>query len=224
MADQDITSYNFDGGSALTESGDFLTGSSAGYPLNPMEGASGGFDTLYTNIALSRDTLPRVEATFREFNEKPELKFVKESFVVTQKADTLDYLDVAYFFHPLQNFSDFQKQTFTIGSLNSVNIDPGSFEGTLGEASMIIARAYYLPESNTDERVLFWDYKGSTRNLMGKIMILTGAIKKDLHWKGWDLDPFSTYGQTGPADISNGGLSFTNPTSKTVKLTIITAN
>jgi hypothetical protein len=224
VADQDISSYNFDGGSALTDGGDQIAGGSAGYPLNPMAGASGGFETVYTNIAINRDSLPRIEATFREFNEKPELRFIKESLVVTQKAATLDYLDVASFFHPLQDFSDFQKQTFTIGPLNSVNIDSGSFEGTLGEASMIIARAYYLPESAVDERILFWDYKGNSRNIMGKFMVLTGAIKKDLHWKGWDLDPFSTYGHTGPANIGNGGLSFTNPTSKTVKLTIITAN
>ena len=224
MADQDIASYNFDGGSAFSDGGNQIAGGSAGYPLNPMAGTTGGFDTLYTNLAINRDSLLRIEATFREFNEKPELRFVKESLVVTQKADTLDYLDIASFFHPLQDFSDFQKQTFTIGPLNSVNIDPGSFEGTLGEASMIVARAYYLPESKADERILFWDYKGNSRNIMGKFMVLTGAIKKDLHWKGWDLDPFSTYGHTGPANIGNGGLSFSNPTSKTVKLTIITAN
>ena len=224
MADQDIASYNFDGGSAFSDGGNQIAGGSAGYPLNPMSGTTGGFDTLYTNLAINRDSLLRIEATFREFNEKPELRFVKESLVVTQKADTLDYLDIASFFHPLQDFSDFQKQTFTIGHLNSVNIDPGSFEGTLGEASMIVARAYYLPESKADERILFWDYKGNSRNIMGKFMVLTGAIKKDLHWKGWDLDPFSTYGHTGPANIGNGGLSFSNPTSKTVKLTIITAN
>ena len=224
MADQDISSYNFDGGSAFSDGGNQIAGGSAGYPLNPMAGTTGGFDTLYTNLAINRDSLLRIEATFREFNEKPELRFVKESLVVTQKADTLDYLDIASFFHPLQDFSDFQKQTFTIGPLNSVNIDPGSFEGTLGEASMIVARAYYLPESKADERILFWDYKGNSRNIMGKFMVLTGAIKKDLHWKGWDLDPFSTYGHTGPANIGNGGLSFSNPTSKTVKLTIITAN
>ena len=224
MADQDIASYNFDGGSAFSDGGNQIAGGSAGYPLNPMSGTTGGFDTLYTNLAINRDSLLRIEATFREFNEKPELRFVKESLVVTQKADTLDYLDIASFFHPLQDFSDFQKQTFTIGPLNSVNIDPGSFEGTLGEASMIVARAYYLPESKADERILFWDYKGNSRNIMGKFMVLTGAIKKDLHWNGWDLDPFSTYGHTGPANIGNGGLSFSNPTSKTVKLTIITAN
>jgi hypothetical protein len=192
VADQDITDYNFDGGSALSSGGDELAGGPAGYALNPMQGASGGFDTVYTNIAVTRETLPRIEATFTEFNEKPELRFIKESFVVTQKAATVDYLDVANFFHPLQNFSDFQKQTFTIGSLNSVNIDPGSFEGTLGEASMIVAMAYYLPEAKADEKMIFWDYKGETRNVMGKFMILTGAIKEDAHWKGWDLDPFST--------------------------------
>ena len=108
MADQDIASYNFDGGSAFSDGGNQIAGGSAGYPLNPMSGTTGGFDTVYTNLASNRDSLPRIEATFREFNEKPELRFVKESLVVTQKADTLDYLDIASFFHPLQDFSDFQ--------------------------------------------------------------------------------------------------------------------
>lgn len=224
MSDQNSSTYNFDGGTALSNGSDSLPAGSAGYPLDPMEGASGGFDTVYTNIALTRDTLPRIDATFREFNEKPELKFVKESFVVTQKANTLDYLDVASFFHPLQSFSDFQKQTFEIGPQNSVNIDTGGFQGTSGEASMIVARAYYLPEATPDERLLFWDYKNGGRNTMGKLMILTGAVKEGTHWRGWDLDPFSTYGHTGPANVGAGGISFTNPTSRVVKLTIITAN
>jgi len=224
VSDQNSSTYNFDGGTAFSSGSDSLPAGSAGYPLDPMAGASSGFDTVYTNIAITRDTLPRIDATFREFNEKPELKFIKESFVVTQKANTLDYLDVASFFHPLQEFSDFQKQTFEIGPQNSVNIDTGGFEGTSGEASMIVARAYYLPEANSDEKLLFWDYKNGGRNTMGKIMILTGAIKEGTNWKGWDLDPFSTYGHTGPANVGEGGISFTNPTNKVVKLTIITAN
>lgn len=217
---------NFEGGSAASTGSDIFPGGSASFPLSPMEGTTGPqtFVTTYTNIALTKATLPRIDATFKEFNEQPEIKFIKESFDVVQKADTLDYLNVADFFHPLQSFSDFQKQTFVIGPRNSVNIDPSGFEGTLGEASMLIARAYYLPETESDEKILFWDYKGLGRNTMGQFMILTGAIKEDLHWKGWDLDPFSTYGHTGDANSSQGGFIFTNPTNKNVKLTILTAN
>lgn len=222
----DNNNLNFEGGSAFNSSGDILPGGSAGYPLNPMQGVTGPqeFITKYTNIALTKDTLQRVDATFKEFNEQPEIKFIKESFDVIQKADTLDYLDVADFFHPLQSFSDFQKQTFVIGPRNSVNLDPSGFEGTSGESSMLIARAYYLPETPADQKILFWDYKGIGRNTMGQFMILTGAIKEDTHWKGWDLDPFSTYVHTGDADSSQGGFIFTNPTDNNVKLTIITAN
>ena len=217
---------NFEGGSAYSTGGDIFPGGSAGYPLSPMEGVTGpqDFVTTYTNIALKKETLERIDATFKDFNQQPEIKFIKESFNVVQQADTLDFLNLADFFHPLQSFSDFQKQTFIIGPRNSVNIDPSGFEGTLGEASMVMARAYYLPETPADEKVLFWDYKGMGRNTMGQFMVLTGAVKEDAHWKGWDLDPFSTYGHTGPANLSQGGFTFTKPTDNNVKLTIITAN
>ncbi len=217
---------DFDGGSALSVGTNNFPGGSAGFALDPMEGTTGPqtFVTTYTNIAQKKADLTRVNATFRDFNDQPEIKFIKESFDVIQQADTLDYLDVASFFHPLQSFSDFQKQTFIIGPRNSVNLDPSGFEGTSGEASMLMARAYYLPETEEDEKILFWDYKGMGRNVMGQFMVLTGAIKEDSHWKGWDLDPFSTYGHTGPADSAQGGFIFTNPTERNVKLTIITAN
>jgi hypothetical protein len=217
---------DFDGGSALSTGDVIFPGGSASFPLNPMEGTTGPqiFVTKYTNIARTREDLVRVNATFRDFNVQPEIKFTKESFDVVQQAETLDYLNVASFFHPLQSFSDFQKQTFIIGPRNSINLDPSGFEGTLGEASMLMARAFYLPETPIDEKILFWDYRGSGRNLMGQFMVLTGAIKEDSSWKGWDLDPFSTYGHTGSADSANGGFIFTNPTDRNVKLTIITAN
>lgn len=224
MADQDISTNNFDGGGASPDGVSTITGGSAGFPLAPMEGASGGFITQYTNIALTKEVLPRVDATFKDFNDQPELRFIKESFRVVRKADTLDAVNVADFFHPLQDFSGYEKQTFSIGSTNSVNIDPSSFESTNGEVSMLMARAYYLPEANPNERILFWDYKNTGRNPMGQFMVLTGAVKDGANWKGWNVDPFSTYGHTGPANISNGGFIFTNPTPWTVKLTIIIAN
>ncbi len=222
----DNNNLNFDGGTANSVGSVEIPGGSAGYALDPMEGTTGPqtFVTTYTNIAITKATLPRINATFKDFNDQPEIKFIKESFDVVQQADTLDYLNVAAFFHPLQSFSDFQKQTFVIGPRNSVNLDPSGFEGTSGESSMLIARAYYLPETEQDEKVLFWDYKGRGRNTMGQFMILTGAIKEDTHWKGWDLDPFSTYGHTGDANSEQGGFIFTNPTNKNVKLTILTAN
>lgn len=217
---------NYDGGTANSVGGVNIPGGSAGFALDPMQGTTGPqiFVTTYTNIALTKATLPRIDATFRDFNDQPQIKFIKESFDVVQQADTLDYLNVAAFFHPLQSFSDFQKQTFVIGPRNSVNLDPSGFEGTSGESSMLIARAYYLPETEEDQKVLFWDYKGMGRNTMGQFMILTGAIKEDTHWKGWDLDPFSTYGHTGNPNPELGGFVFTNPTDKNVKLTILTAN
>jgi hypothetical protein len=217
---------NFNGGSANSTEGLSIPGGSAGFALDPMQGTTGSqtFSTTYTNIALTKATLPRIDATFRDFNDQPEIRFIKESFNVVQKSDVLDYINVSDFFHPLQSFSDFQKQTFVIGPRNSINLDPSGFEGTSGESSMLIARAYYLPETEEDEKILFWDYKGMSRNVMGQFMILTGAIKEDTHWKGWDLDPFSTYGHTGGANSSQGGFIFTNPTDKNVKLTILTAN
>ena len=55
-------------------------------------------------------------------------------------------------------------------------------------------------------------------------MILSGSIKNGSAWHGWDIDPFSDYSHSTPPDINEGGISFTNPTEKTVKLTILTAN
>jgi hypothetical protein len=225
VADQDVSSFNFDGGSASNTSfNQTVAGGSAGFALSPTEGGTAAFVTQYTNIALTKEQFPRINATFKDFNDQPEVRFIKESFRVVQKADTLDTVNLADFFHPLQNFSDFQKQTFNIGPHNSANLDPSSFDSTLGEVSFIIARANYLPEAGVNERILFWDYKNTGRNTMGQFMVLTGAVKNGLSWKGWNVDPFSTYDHNGPANITAGGFTFTNPTQWTVKLTIITAN
>ena len=89
---------------------------------------------------------------------------------------------------------------------------------------MLIARAHYLPETTEDQKVLFWDYKANERNIMGEIMVLTGAIKNGSQCKGWDVDPFSTYGHTGNDNSYNGGFIFTNPTDYNVKLIVIAAN
>ena len=215
---------NFYGGSASAPGPEFFTGGSAGYPLDPLGGSTGGFETKYTNIAEVTRDLERVEATFKRFNDPIEIEFIKESFRVNQQSQTLNSLDLVDFFHPLQDFSEFQKVSMIIGPRSSANLDPGSFYGTTGEVSMLIARANYLPETPEDQKILFWDYKANERNIMGEIMILTGAIKDGSQWRGWDVDPFSTYGHTGNANNANGGFTFTNPTDYNVKLTVIAAN
>ncbi len=215
---------NFYGGSASETGSEFFVGGSAAYPLDPLGGATGGFETRYTNIAEVTRDLERIEATFKRFNDPVELEFTKESFTVTQQSQTLNSIDLVDFFHPLQSFSEYQKVSMIIGPRASANLDPGSFYGTTGEVSMLIAKAEYLPETPEDQKVLFWDYKASERNIMGEIMILTGAVKNGSQWRGWDVDPFSTYGHTGNANSANGGFIFTNPTDYNVKLTVIAAN
>jgi hypothetical protein len=224
MADQDPTNIpDFDGGNAVSTGQNFLGGSST-YASTP-QGASGSeFKMVYTNVAKVRSDLERVNKTFKEFNDPYELKFVGTSFTINKKAVTSDSLDISDFFHPLLDFSEYQKQTFVIGTGTTINIDPSSFYMTLGVVSFVICKAEYLPESSPDDRVLFWDYLGNTRNIMGEIMILSGAVKENVSWYGWDLNPYSTVGQTGPVNVSQGGLSFTNPTGYSVRLTIITAN
>lgn len=219
---------NYDGGSSTSpitgEISGGVSNSQIGPNQPPVNGATGSFKTTYKNIALELDQFKSIEATFQRFNEPVGVKFIKESFDVVYQSQVLDFLDVVDFFHPLQSFSNYQKQTIIINPTTSFNLDPGSFSETNGEISMLIARAEYLPEADDTDKVLFWDYLGSQRNLMGEFMVLTGAIKNGSNWKGWDIDPFSTYNHSGPLNSANGGFIFTNPTTLTVKLTIIIAN
>lgn len=228
---------NYDGGSSSQfPGGDEIYGGGSNFPIgpnqyptnqpiqNPLGGPTGAFNMEYRNIALNKNQFKIIDATFQRFNEPIGLKFIKESFDVVYQSQVLDFLDVAEFFHPLQSFSNYQKQTIVINPATSFNLDPGSFTNTNGEISMLIARAEYLPEAKGDDRILFWDYLASQRNIMGGFMVLTGAIKKGYSWKGWDMDPFSTYDHVDIPNSANGGFIFTNPTSMTVRLTIITAN
>ena len=130
---------DFYGGSASEIGSEFFSGGSAAYPIDPLGGSTGGFVTRYTNIAEITRDLERVEATLKRFNDPVEIKFIKESFKVVQQSQTLNYLDLIDFFHPLQNFSEFQKVSMIIGPRSSANLDPGSFYGTTGEDSMLIA-------------------------------------------------------------------------------------
>jgi hypothetical protein len=223
MIDQNDEILNIDGGSSLNSSPE-ISGGDSSYPLSPQSsGSTGGFFTNYTNVALLNRDLRRINATFRRFNDSPKVKFIKEYYSVIRKEETMDKISLADFFHPLQSFSDYQKQTIVIDPLTTINLDP-SFYSTEGEVSLIVAKAEYLPEAENNEKILFWDYGNTPRKIMGSIMILSGAIKNGSSWHGWDVDPFSDYEHSSPPDINEGGISFTNPTEKTVKLTILTAN
>lgn len=217
---------NYVGGDSLQTDGQQIFGGDSDFVLNPMgtTGSTGGFVTEYRNIALTRSQFRSIEATFQRFNNPTQLKFIRESLRVIQGAETYDTLDLKSFFHPLQNFSNYQKQTIVIYPETSFTLDPGSFSATNGEISLLIAKAEYLPESEEVEQVLFWDYKANERNIMGKLLVLTGAIKRGSSWRGWDVDPYPSSNNTGIPNGASGGFIFTNPTTKAVKLTIITAN
>jgi hypothetical protein len=215
---------NIDGGNSLNPGSEVFGGNSE-YPLSPQEsGSTGGFFTNYTNVALISRDLRRINATFRRFNDKPKVKFIKEYYSVVRKEETMDKISLSEFFHPLQSFSEYQKQTIVLDPLTSINLDPSSFYSTEGEVSLIVVKAEYLPEAESNEKMIFWDYGNTPRKIMGSIMILSGSIKNGSIWHGWDIDPFSDYNHTTPPDINEGGISFTNPTQKTVKLTILIAN
>ena len=218
-------SLNFDGGDSGGGGIDFPGGNST-YAQSPLQGSPTGglFITKYTNIAQTQAQFPRVNATFRDFNIQPALRFSEEKIKVTQRAETLDFLNLVSFFHPIQSFSEFQKQTFVINPRSTINLDPFSFTTTNGEVSLIMARAYYLPEATPESMLLFWDYQGNDRNVMGQIMVLSGSVKNSSAWEGWDLNPFTDVNHTDPANISLGGLSFTNPTDLNVKLSILVSS
>jgi len=229
LADRDsVQVENFDGGNSQSSGIDFSAGDST-YASSPLNDPSGGtasdkFLTRYTNIALNRDQFQRINATFKDFNDPPEVRFIENSIRVVQKAQTLDSLSLVEFFHPLQDFSDYEQQTFVINPRTTVNIDPGGFDTTNGNVSMIFCRAYYLPEATSDQKVLFWEYEGGPRNTMGQIMVLTGGVKNGSSGNGWSVNPFPEYSHTQPPLINLGGLSFTNPNDINVKLSIILAS
>ena len=224
MADPNDEILNIDGGNSSNSSSE-ISGGNSEYPLSPQPaGATGGFLSNYTNIALIKSDLKRIDATFRRFNDQPKVKFIKEYYSVVRKEETMDKVSLAEFFHPFQSFSEYQKQTVVIDPLTTINLDPSSFYSTEGEVSLIVVKAEYLPEADPNEKMIFWDYGNTPRKIMGSIMILSGSIKNGSIWHGWDIDPFSDYAHTTNPDINDGGISFTNPTEKTVKLIILTAN
>jgi FkbM family methyltransferase len=140
---------NIDGGNSSNSSSE-ISGGNSEYPLSPQSsGATGGFLSNYTNIALIKSDLKRINATFIRFNDRPKVKFIKEYYSVIRKEETMDKVSLAEFFHPLQSFSEYQKQTVVIDPLTTINLDPSSFYSTEGEVSLLVVKAEYLPEADS---------------------------------------------------------------------------
>jgi len=182
-------------------------------PIPP--GASGAeFETTYTIVAHTIQDIERIQLTFCDFNESRRIRFFQEAFNVVWKQDTEESLDLKSFFHPLQDFSGFQNQTFAIQPLSYFYFDPGYFAETNDQIGFLFARAYYLPEAG-EYKEMYWSYGPDGKEdpdcqnyVMGDFLSLSGAIKEGATGNAWN----------------SKGFYFTNPTEYVVKLKIITAN
>ena len=204
------------------------TGSNAFFGLgtaNPglKAGQTGPFTTQYTLIANTEGSLRRVNLTFSNFNDPHEVRLFNTSLNVVYQATTDDKLDLVDFFHPIQSFSGYQKQTFVIGPDTSINLDPGDFDTTYGEVSLVMAKADYYADATEDQRVLYWHYNSIERYVMSDFMVLSGQVKPYASWKGWEVYP-DVSNQVGFTGAATGGFIFSNPTEYSVKLTILTAS
>ena len=191
-----------------------LDGTYSTGPINP--GGSGSeFLVDYTITAKTIEDLDRVKLTLSDFNEKRNLRFFQDGFNVVWKQDIEDGIKLSDFFHPLQDFSGYQKQTFVIESNSYIYLDPGYFQETNGNIGFLFARAYYLPKDSDEETpTLYWNYGASGSSgpfetyVMGNLLCLSGVTVEGSTGSGWNSE----------------GFYFTNPTDKNVKLKIITAN
>ena len=212
--------YNYDGGNASDESGLYLADSSKAENIF-IPGGSADFLVDYAIIAPNKTALRRVNLTFANFNDPVNIRFYNTALNVSWQKFTEVTLDLVSFFHPLQNFSNYQKQTFNIPARTTVNFDTGNFDETYGEASLIMVQAEYLPHLVDDPfNLIYWNYKNSPRYVMGEFMVLSGAVKTSGNWKGWQVDPSLEPGYDGITP----GFVFTNPTNFSVRITILTAN
>ena len=173
------TGYNFDGGN-----------STVGQPFLPLQdgnstnvltpGGTAPFDVVYAIIAPNKTALKRVNLTFADFNDPTNVRFYNTALNVAWQKYTEETLNLVSFFHPIQSFSNYQKQTFNIPARSSINFDIGNFEETYGEVSLLMAQAEYLPHFNDETfKVLYWNYKTSPRYVMGEYKVLTVAEKNN---------------------------------------------
>jgi hypothetical protein len=186
-------------------------------------GQTGPFETQYTLIANDEGSMRRVNLTFSNYNDPHQVRLFQSSLNVTYHASIDETLDLSEFFHPLQSFSGYQKQTFVIAPDTSINLDPGEFDTTLGEVSLLLAKAEYYADATDDQRLLYWHYNSGRRYIMSEMMMLTGQVKPDASWKGWQTLP-NIDEQVGYTGAATGGFVFSNSTEYSVKLTILTAS
>jgi hypothetical protein len=214
------TGYNFDGGNSSNQSSLYLADSSTSGNVLPP-GGSAEFLVNYAIIAPNKTALKRVNLTFADFNDPVNVRFYNTAINVAWQKYTEETLNLVSFFHPIQNFSNYQKQTFNIPARSSINFDIGNFDETFGEVSLMMVQAEYLPHLTEDPyNVIYWNYKNSPRYVMGEFMVLSGAVKTSSNWYGWQVDPSLEPGYDG----TTPGFIFTNPTEYTVRISILTAN
>ena len=157
------TDYNFDGGSSENESVLYLADSSTSENVF-IPGGTAEFKVDYAIIAPNPTALRRVNLTFADFNDPVNVRFYNTAVNVSWQKYTEETLNLVSFFHPIQNFSNYQKQTFNIPARSTINFDVGNFDETFGEVSLMMVQAEYLPHLTVDPyNVIYWNYKNSPR-------------------------------------------------------------
>lgn len=216
-----LTGYNYDGGNSSNDQTIMMVSDGDSTSVLPP-GGSAEFVVDYAIIAVNKTALRRVNLTFANFNDPHNVRFYNTAVNVTWQKYTEETLNLVSFFHPIQSFSNYQKQTFNLAARSSINFDVGNFDETFGEVSLLMAQAEYLPHLTADPfNVVYWNYKNSPRYAMGQFMVLTGAVKTNgAPWQGWQVDPSVDPDYDGITP----GFVFTNPTDYTVRLSILTAN
>ena len=116
------TGYNYDGGNAYNTSLLTLEDGNSTSVL-PPGGATATFFVDYAIIAVNKTALRRVNLTFADFNDPHNVRFYNTAINVSWQKYTEETLNLVSFFHPLQSFSNYQKQTFNIAPLSSINFD-----------------------------------------------------------------------------------------------------
>jgi hypothetical protein len=203
-----------------SNTGTFFGEGNSATGLNP---GTGNFGINYTLIAQNQIGLDRVNLTFSDFNDPHQVRFYNTALNVAWQAETDIKMDLADFFYPIQSFSGYQKQTMIISPYTSILLDQGDFDTTLGEVGLLMAQAEYNVNTIPQQQILYWQYDGGPRYIMGPLLMLSGQVKNGQSWKGWQTsnDPSYEIGYTGAA---TGGFIFSNPTEYSIKLTVLTAS
>ena len=161
---------NYDGGNASNDQTLLVVADGDASQILPP-GGSADFLVDYAIIAINKTALRRVNLTFADFNDPHNVRFYNTALNVAWQKETEQTLNLVDFFHPLQSFSNYQRQTFNIAALSSINFDIGNFDTTFGEVSLLMVQAEYLPHlTAAEDNVISWNYKNSPRYTMGQFM------------------------------------------------------